>query len=559
VYKKIWILAIAIALTATATAADIDLKPGETQQITTNTSNFQSANSDLSLTFSQNNTGIYTTAPQDYSPTTGQITLKYNNTSSTKTVEILPVSNWTVEKNSSQNNVSVGNTGELLTYNLTQNGNIDEDISVSATGNLSDYIVFDSNVVARKGIEKQISIDYQIPSDTGFGRYNATINFTGKSYGSNLTVETVFKDGIKPEIQNISTPNFMATENPEMKVVATDNLNIESVTGNISKLNESSGNYLDFKDGAEFSKKENTDTWSYQLQDTDEKGKYRLDVQVVDEADNSVQANSTYGISRLNVTQVLNSNFRFDDVWPESEERRSLLENTQEVDSEITLVSTDVPDSADVSFRILYPGEEQPTEIDQGETLEINKQGEYDLVVETGDHSFNETKEYSSVLNISVPKQHISVPQIDFGGDLRTDNDPKPRSLSVGQFRGRLTYLDSANASLISELFSEIDRSEDGLAVYVGAVNRENCQGSTEWSDAGCTGLSIGEMEDVKNQNQKTQTEIKKVRKGRGGHWLLLGVVSVLLIGGTFVNHAVKDYQRKNLFYPVWRTRKQKK
>lgn len=557
--KKMLLALSAVMLAATVSAADIELQPGSTKQVTNNTTEFQSANSDLSLTFSENNTGIYTTAPEDYSPTTGQINLKYNNSTSTKTVKILPVSNWTVQKTSSKSNVSVGNTGELLTYNITQNGNIDEDISVSATGNISDYIVFDSNVVARKGIEKQISIDYQIPSDTGFGRYNGTINFTGDSYSSNLSVETVFKDGITPEIQNISTPDLMATEKPEIKVVATDNLNIDSVTGNISKLNESSGNYLDFKDGVEFSKKENTDTWIYQLQDTDEKGKYRLDVQVVDEADNSVQANSTYSISRLNVTQVLNSNFRFDDVWPESDERRSLLENTQEVDSNITLVSTDVPDAAEVSFRILYPGEEQPTEIEEGETLQISKTGEYELVVDTGDHSFNQTKEYSGVLNISVPEQHIPVPQVDFGGDLRTDNDPKPRSLSIGQFRGRLTYLDSANASLISDLFSEIEGSENGLAVYVGSVNRENCQGSTEWSDEGCTGLSIGELEDQKNKTEQWRDEVNKTRDGRLGHWLILGSTTFFLVLGVFVNHAVKDYQRKNLFYPVWRTRQQKR
>lgn len=556
--KTITLLTTLLILTGITTAADINLKPGEQKQVTNNTTNYQSASSNLSLTFQQNQTGIYTTAPQDYSPTKGEITLKYQNRTETKTVKVESVSNWTVEKTTSKDNISVGNTGQLLTYNLTQTGNTDEEITVQTTGNISNYLVFDQKITARKGIEKTISIDYQVPSDTPFGNYNGSINFTASTLNQSFTVKTQFKDGIDPGIQNISTPDLMATEKPVFKITATDNLNVKSVNADIRKKNQSGNNYLDFKKDINFQPKNNSDQWTYKLTETDQRGKYRINFTVFDEAGNKVSGNSSYEISRLNATKVTNDNFRFDPIWSEGEISQSFLLNFQEVNSELTLVSQDIPENSGVKFKVLLPGDEQPTPIELNQPLKIEDEGEYKLFVESEDYQFNSTKEYSGRLNISVPEEHIDVPDVVFGGELKTDNDPKPRSLSLGQFRGRLTYLESANTTRISNLLSEIEGSDEGLAVYIGAVNRQNCQGSTEWSDESCADLSIGELEDVKQSMNETNAEIEQVRDNRSSHWLYLTVGGFLISAVNILYFTVKAYQRKNVIYPVWRTKRQK-
>lgn len=557
--KILAITATLIAITSIASA--IELTPGTTTELTNQTENYTSATSTLSLTFTENQSGIYANTPSTYPPTNGTITLNYENDTKTFAASVKSLSNWTVEKNSEKSEIPVGESGDFTEYNLTQNGNVDKELTVSAEGNLSKHLVYKKNVVARKGIEKTLPIDYQVPKDTAFGYYTANLTLKTESQTETLNLSTQIKDGIKPQLINVSLPSFMATNTPEAKITATDNLNVSKVNATIHKYNSTSKSFDPFVEDIQFSNKKNTDEWLYELTQTSKRDRYRLNFNITDSSGNSIGGTHFYNISRLNVTQIVNDNFRFDPVWPNGEKTQPLLVNDQEVDAEINLSSFDEPDDVELELGILKPGDAEPVEIEEGESIQINEKGKYSLSVEVVSDSHNDTRDYSGVLKLELPTEHVDREEIRFGGAVQTDVYPKPRNLSIGQFRGRLTYIDSANVSLIEDLISDIAGSEEGLAIYVGATNREQCQGSTEWrSEEGCTEFDIGELNDTKTEIENIEDENQKLKNGRITHWAALAFVSVFtLFVFPYFGLQLYYYTKNNFIWSVWRTKEQKR
>lgn len=568
--KKLLLILIITSLATTVTAqTNATATPGTETVLSENTSVNGTAPSqvvsselpgDLNLTVSSNGSLVanpgFDLFPGNY---TGVVELD-NGFNESYRVEIPRVFNWTTQPSKLNGTISVGSSGSINQTKIQLESNIDPNFNSEITGNISEYFSFNRFQFEGDG-EYTAILGYGVNENTAFGNYTGNFTINGNENTSQtINLSYRFKDETPPEIQNLESPDLMATEQPVISAQVTDNLNVSKVNGTIFKKNSTSGEFEQYRTNISFSKKSNTENWTYQLQETSNESEYEIRINAYDESGNSDNQTSTYNISRLDVIEILNDNFRFDSIWPNDEKTQKILETSKEISASIELTFFDKPSESDLTLGILRPGDEQPIKIDEGEEVDITEAGQYSLVVETSSESkFNSTRDYDGEIRINRPKEHINLSTIVFGGEIESDQYPKPRSLGVGQFRGRLTYLESANKSGISELFSEIDNENRSLAVYIGALPRENCQGSLNWTLRSCTGFDLGEMERVEAENQRVKQENQNIKDGELYHYV---AVALVLLFGTGLNYAgfvAKNYQRKNLLYPVWRTRKQRK
>lgn len=547
-------------------AASTIAEPGKKTVIDQNNSinNSPVISSELpgSIDLETNDSGItaepsYSLYPRNY---TGKVILK-NGYNKTFKISVPKSFEWNVSENVLNGTISVGSSGQVNTTKINVRSNINPSFNGKVTGNISDYFSVDRFQFEEKGLYTAV-LGYGVNEEVPFGNYTGELVVKEENQGVNKTVNLSyrFKDEIKPEIKSIKTKDFMATERPKIKVSTKDNIGISKVKAKIQKKNESSGNYTNFKENIKFEQKKNTETWYYELKETSEEADYRVNITAADTSGNKVSSNASYRIKRLDVIKIEEDNFRFDSIWPNDKKSREIVRNEKNISASLILEESELPEDSGISFGVLKPGDEQPIPLEEGDPVGIEEEGSYELVVETSSESrFNESRDYSGVVKVVKPEEHVNLSDIVFGGTLQSDQYPKPTSMAVGKFRGRLTYLESANESNISELLSEIDSVNDSLAVYVGTVPRKNCQGTMQWDDGGCTGFSIGEMERVEQNNTALVKENEEIREGRKNHWIAIFFAGVLISGINYLNFVIRSYSKKNLIYPVWRTRKQKR
>lgn len=452
--KKLLLFTAITTLIGAASA--VQLTPGQDNLVTNQSTNFSNAETNLALTFKDNSTGVYAKPPKDFPPETGTITLNYENRTEEIEAEVIPYSNWTVQTNQTTSTASVGSSGTLTELKFTQNGNVQSNLEINASGNLSQYLGLNNEftVYPQNTITKTVA--YSIPSDTDFGVYNASLFING-SEGLNQTVNfsTTFEDNIPPEITSVNTPDLMSTKETEFSFEAGDNLNISSNSFEVWReveVDQGNQTFVENQtvDTYSFDKVENTDEYVLNFTDTDVIDNYYYNLSVTDKSNNTASREGSFKVQGLDAVNVLDSNFEFESVYPRNEDNvvgsadntadKQILELTEETDVELQLRNfSHGDDNSSIEIGVLKPGDEVKTEFDgEGSTITVSDEGVYSLVVDA-----DKVEDYSGVIGVSTVPQHVEISnEIRFEGLVNNPEYPPEQSWSLRGWNASLEYVD---------------------------------------------------------------------------------------------------------------------
>lgn len=511
--KKLVFFLASVMLAATATSQTIEITPGQQTNVTSNISDLESQSSDLPLNFSTNNSTLYTSVAEGFPAQTGSITLNYTNNTETIDVEILEYSDWNLEVENFEDNLSVGETGRAGIINFTQKGNTQADITVEASGNLTEYLSYDDSFTLFPQNTIRKSFSYNIPSDTEFGNYNASLNFTEED--SNITeqvnLSTRFEDNIDPEITDSSFPDVMSTRSQNFSVSVSENYNTSTVSADIVReveeerenktvLVNESVETVDFdREGQE---------WFAEFDNTENIGQYYYTLNVEDAAGNKANKTGGFEVEGLDAVEFLRRNFRFDSVYPkdasggvfdnkQSKASREILEVSEETSVDVELRNFQHgSDNSSITVGILKPDEDVSTKFDLDEenpSITLTEKGEYGLEVES-----DGVESFSGNLRVSLVDQHVGdkVRNIEFEGLVNNPEYPPEQSWSIRGWNGSLEYEDTNGDGEPDVLTRTFKADAD---VCKGYSTPEECPEINDFEEQ--TDRLVSENEDLKGSN----------------------------------------------------------
>lgn len=510
--RKILITLLAgILMTATATAQLT--APPETNTTIAQTNNTSAEVVSNSFPFSATNQdGDITVNPStELTPRTysGEIRLT-SNESFEVDVEIPAVSNWTLTTGSLNHTLSTGTSGDITNLTAELEGNTEARITAEITGNLSEYYSTDPVFTLYPNIERQITLGYQIPSDTDFGEYNGHL-ILKDDQGNNETVNLTayFEDNEQPEIQNTVFDDVQATQDVEQFVTASDNLEISDVSVEVLREIEiDQGNETIVVnrtvDEYSFEHRENTDTWKHTFKDTEEIGQHYARIKVWDTANNTVNTTESFQVDGLDATQVLDSNFEFQLIPHNDEISREIIHNEIKSPFNLTLNQFTYGGNSTVKVGVVPPDADSAEFFEEtGEVKEFSKKGTYEVVVRSYEEEpAQNLYTYDASLELSVPEQHYPVDNIVFTGNIDSYGYPSESVIYEGEgaFEGYIAYGFDSAVEGFEENHGDLDEgSAVDYAVKISRMPVDACRGSGEWGDCGT--LTMGEYQRTVEEN----------------------------------------------------------
>lgn len=509
--KTILIFLIAtVTSIATAQSVNIEAPPGETTVIDTNITENSSPEivssqlpSDINLSINESNltaTPSYSLYPQNY---TGKITLsnKYNRT---YTVEVPEKFNWTLTSSTLNGSISVGSSGQINTTTIDLESNVDPDFEGEITGNISDYFSVDRFQFEEQG-KYTVILGYGVNENTQFGNYSGELTVYGnQNRNQSVNLSYVFEDNILPEITDTEINNVMSTKEASFSAVASDNQKVAAVCGKVWKeaeVERDNSTVLENQTLEDspycFKQESNTDLWQLDFADTEEKDtQHYLNLSVNDTSGNAVSRLHSFKVQGLDALEVLETDFRYEAIWPSSQAEREVIELSTSTPVELTLESFRYEGNNTVEPGILKEGNENPQYFsDNDGEITVEDAASYRLVVDSDEDSKIETqKEFSGVLNVTTVPQHVEHPEeIRFSGLVNPGDSPEPASASIGKFDGYAGY------SIPERFIEKYTGKATGDIVYIGTVDREECVGFSRWNE--CTGFTFGKLNDTKQEN----------------------------------------------------------
>lgn len=442
----------------------------------------------------------------------GEVTFSTGNTTA-YTVKIPKVSNWTLNTDSLNNTISVGENSEIRNLTVTLEGNTPTRLTANITGNLSQFYDTQPFFEIYPGLSKTITVGFQVPSDTPFGRYTGKLVLED-STGQNKTVDLSgqFNDEIKPEIQDANFPDTMATRPSSQNLVIEENLQLDTVQTEIVRtievqqgnetveMNETVGTY-------QFEKKENTDLWTHEFTDTQAIASYYAHITVNDTSGNTVNRTTQFDVNGLDALEVVNGDFQFGKIKDQSEARKLVLENTVESPFNLSLDTFSYSGNSSVKVGVVPPDATQPRFFED-KKLQFKKEGEYRLVVKFYDEEpYQDLYEYDGTVGIELPDQHHPVNNIHFGGTVDSFGYPEPSTIYEGgaDFEGFIGYGFESVKESFEDRFGSLENQNSSYAYKISRINVDACTGDDEWGD--CSDLTMGEYQDTIQENNQLSTE----------------------------------------------------
>jgi hypothetical protein len=490
---------MAVLFLMVSSAVGVSLNPGETGKLTDRVTGLQDKSASIPVSVESNSSGVFVSVPGDLPAQSGEVVLDYSNGSESFDVTVNEFSDWGFN-GSFRDNVSVGDTGRLGVVNFTQNGNVQSDISVSASGNLTEFISFDDGftVYPQNTITKTVS--YSLPRDTKFGVYNASLNFSEEGSGVSkvLNLTAGFRDDIDPVVSSTSFSDVMSTKSEEFSVVVDENFEVSNVSADIVRevtaernnetvLVNETVTTLDFEREGQI--------WKTEFSDTEDIGTYYYKVTATDAAGNTGNKTGMFRVQGLDAVNVLNNNFELKSVKPNTESTgetkalQTFMELDKETEVNISLESlTHSSENSSIkdNIGILKPGDEVAESFDGVDsTITVSSTGVYKLVVES-----DMVESYSGELGIGTVPQHVEIDEnIRFEGNIVDPVYPSPGNFSIGGFDGRIEFVDNRSAV------------KDSIRFTGELGDAGDCRGVDTWSNC-ITGFSLGEIPDIKERNE---------------------------------------------------------
>lgn len=472
----------------------------------------------------------YDLYPGNYS---GEVTFS-NGYNQSYQIEVPEKFNWTLSSTRLNGSISVGSSGQINTT-IELKSNVDPSFSGEVTGNISQYFSIDRFQFVEAG-KYRVIVGYGVNEETRFGNYTGelVVRDRGENRTANLTYS--FRDNISPRISDVNVDDLMSTKTGDFSVVTSDNLNVSSVCARVWREAEVQRNNKTVLQNQTlqnspycFEQESNSDLWRLRFDETEEIGQYYANVTVNDTSGNSDYRFEPFRVEGLDAMQVLNSDFRYEAIWPSSQAEEQVIELTSSTPVTLKLESFRYEGNNTVEPGILEEGSENPVFFsgNDGE-ITVEDTGTYRLVVDSDEDSqVNVQKEFSGVVNVSTVPQHVDHPAvIRFSGMVNPGDSPEPENGSIGKFDGFIGYS-------IPERFTEkYSGNATGRVLFVGTVDREECVGFSRWNQ--CTGFTFGQLESVKQENQRLESR---------SFWSLLiggllGVSGIVFAGLVVRRHA---------------------
>lgn len=164
-----------------------------------------------------------------------KLTVKSPNKTITKTgnIEVSQSKIWAITSNNLSNvTIRSGVSEALGVVEIENQGNVNFDISLTKTGNGSDFIYSQSSATLYKRNRAIFSFIVQVPVKTKFGQYETDLLFTGGSNHTNIHLNVTVTDTSPPEIKNISIKDNYVFNDNLLTAQITDNLDVAYVTVN---------------------------------------------------------------------------------------------------------------------------------------------------------------------------------------------------------------------------------------------------------------------------------------------------------------------------------------
>ena len=491
---------------ASATAFDT----GQTVQIN-NVS--QDVNESSPFEVSTNSTGTFLDIPVDRDAGNYNLSINYNNKNNTvfEDVEINEFARFSFDDEKQSANASVLSGGNL-NMSISSEGNSAETVLLDSEGNVSELdFQVQSPVTTIPGETVSVVNGFSVPRGQDFGLYNGTITATGENFDGKDTLNisiNVFDD-IKPDIQSSTFPDIMALQEETFTVEASDNLDVENVSADITYettkridnqtvLVNRSLERIDFQEN-------NQGTWTYTFTETSEDRTFYYSLEVSDESGNTAQRKGSFNVNRLSSIQLLTTDFEFKDTRPRTDDspNRQVSKKVFSKDFgknlEIGLEDfTHRKDNSSMSIGIRNEDDENPR------FLYRNGESEGDIVVDgTGDYflvvySDSQGDTYEGRVTLSPVEQHEELENngsIRFSGTVVDPEYPElPEGRSIGDFDGDLEFILNENDV------------PTGIRFIGENTDISDCKSVDSWTKC-LPGFTLGELPEANERMDELEKE----------------------------------------------------
>lgn len=163
-----------------------------------------------------------------------QIEGKGTKTNFSNTFEVGINNNWTVYKNTLEENKSVKNgVSDFYGYlELLNKGNVDIDISVIKSGNSTFMLSTPAQQTLFKKSNLILNFQIQVPSIQTPGIYEMEIEILGGGLNETFPINITVQDSINPIIESINFSTDKVFKENKITVISTDNNDVKNVTMN---------------------------------------------------------------------------------------------------------------------------------------------------------------------------------------------------------------------------------------------------------------------------------------------------------------------------------------
>jgi len=453
----------------------------------------------------------YQTPKGDYSAE-----VSFNNSSDSIDFTVNQFNNWTVTPQKFNKSLSIASSGQLGNMTIKGLGNSFPEVNIGVTGNISSFVsVLDSTKFIPLNGTRPVNLVYDIPRDKRFGNYTGNITFNS-SIGDNVSVPIHLSlvDDINPVIESLKVDDIMATNTGSVDAEVFDNIGVSQV--NVSVYREevvSSNNSTSVEKVVIKNESKNftgTD-FSTSFSDTDVIGKYFVTLSVKDESGNKVSKVTSFNIEGLDSITVLESNFKFSDMRPvtdENPDRKGSVKVFRKSDDNALGLSlsnfTHRKENSSIEVEIRRDGQANGEFLyrnGEKKSVEITRSGTYLLEVE----SDTEGDSFSGNLVLDPVEQHIDFDKVlDFRGLVVDPEYPElPEQKRLGDFNGSLSFIKNDNDVV------------QGIRYEGIQYDISSCKGAESWSNC-IPGFTLGELEKSRSEIESLNSYLTWYKRGLG-------------------------------------------
>lgn len=356
------------------------------------------------------NVGVEIIIDDDVKKGLYDVSFDVNDETFTHELRVLENLNWTYDDTnlSKESTIKAGEGFYLGRVIVENGGNTDVEIVVKKTGNSTDMLgIPQPQTLYRKNV---INLDFQaqVPTIRKSGIYNYEIIIQGGGITKKIPLNITVQDSIKPIIESIEFSSDRVFVDNTIKVVATDNDEVETVVMTIGDTKH------------ELEKDKNVFTIDYQF---NKLSRYMMDFCAYDVEDNKAceSINKTFIRKEIikNHTDVLN----MDSMRYGKYSRIYLFNITDEIDGGalLRLISVDSNSDIDPVIRVVDKDGSIKNFGEYDSEVTLNKVGEYFLEVR-GDEEMDVT----GVLRLDLLEQYEPISDITFKVSFKEYDVPKP-------------------------------------------------------------------------------------------------------------------------------------